>query len=380
MSNAAVAVHNGTTPEPTVDFILEGVITAVAPIHVSSPDLQNRPDQQGVTRIPRMSAGGVVQMPAWKGETLKGNFRAHAVKLAIEIMRQRTGQNTLPFDLESFYRLDLGGVMVAGKKKPYDIILIEATCRRNPVASLFGGAEPYWMASKIEFGHAYARELDAAGTIVGGARSDKMLRDPALLAQFSEKDQQAWLSYADVNAQMSVKKKGIKGLEGELKKLRRQEKTETVLAQIAELERQIREGKDEVKETKSGEIVGETITRPLDGKNAIVPGAQLDQKMRANRISLREFGFFLKTLEMMSDRPRIGGHSGRGFGEFKAEWNLRARIRDANNRLAPFVEVGAVKLSETSLELPNHEIVVRALAAFDELCKDEAIDFGYDVA
>jgi hypothetical protein len=379
MSNAAtsdlVAIHNGVVPEPTVDFIMEGVITAVAPIHITSPDTHK--DYQGVIRIPRMTAGGVVSLPAFKGETLKGNFRSHAVQLAIEVMRQRAGNSRLPLDLAWFYRLDLGGVKGSEKQKAEDTLLIEATCRRNPVVSLYGGAEPFWVGGKIEFGHAVARDPDAAGTIVGGARSDKMLRDPSLLAQFSEADQQAWLSYADVNAKMSVKKKGIKGLEDDLKKLRRQEKTESVLAQIAELEGQIKAEKGEVKEAKAGELLGETANRPLPGKNAVLPGAELDQKIRANRISLREFGYFLKTLELLSDRPRIGGHSGRGYGEFRAEWNLRARVRDADNRLPSFAEAGTIRLAETSLELPDNDIVRRALEAFDDLVKDPSVDFGY---
>jgi hypothetical protein len=137
--------------------------------------------------------------------------------------------------------------------------------------------------------------------------------------------------------------------------------------------------KTQIKDTKSEQLVGETIARPLDAKNGIMPGATLTQKIRGNRLSLKDFGFFLKTLELMSDCPRIGGHTGRGFGEFAAEWRLRARINGPIGRV-PFVDIGTVKLAETDFTLPNHDIVAKALAAFEEMIADPAVDFDFAVA
>ncbi|WP_456717730.1 MULTISPECIES: hypothetical protein [unclassified Bradyrhizobium] len=313
-----------------------------------------------------------------KGETFKGNVRAHSVLLAIAILRERTMSTAMPFDPKAFYRLDIGGVKGSGKQSPDDILLIQATRRRNPISALFGMAEPYWIGGNVEFGHALANDERAAGQVPGGARADKLQRDPALLAQFSEEDQQGWLSYAHVNSQMSAKKKDVKGLEDELKKLRRQEKTEAVLAQIASLTSRIETMKKEVKDTKAGEIVDETISRPLDAKNGILPGAELQQKLRGNRLTLQEFGFFLKTLELLSDRPRIGGHTGRGFGEFKAEWQLRLRLSDGIVR-PTWITAGEVKLSETNFVLPEHEVISKAQAAFEALRTDPKVDFGYAV-
>lgn len=360
---------------PTVDFILEGAITAVDPIHVSSPDYQKRPDQQGVTVIPTMRSGQLVMLPGVKGETLKGNIRAHATRLAIDIMRARTGSAVMPFGLNDFYRLDIGGVKGSDKQKPEDIVLLTQTRVRNPIVAIFGGAEPYWAPGLVEFGHAVADDESAAGEIVGGARFDKMLRDPSLLAEFSEEDQQGWLSYSDVNSAMSKVKKDIKQLEDELKKKRR-DRTETGLAEAAALKARIDEMKAEVKQTKSEEMVGETITRPLPSKNAILPGAVLTQKMRGNRLSVAQFGFFLKTLELLSDRPRIGGHTGRGFGTFSAEWRMRARINSGIGR-APWQDLGAVTLRETEFTIPDHDIVRQAMVAFEDMAKDPAVDFGY---
>jgi hypothetical protein len=360
---------------PTVDFVMEGAIKAVGPIHVTSADA--RENQKGVITISRQVSGQAVSFPIIKGETIKGALRECATELAIELLRIRAGTDEQPLDLARYYNLKIGGVKGSEKQKPEDTLLLKATIERNPIAQIFGNAAPYWIPGAVSFGMAYAQQPDAIAEILGGARRDKMLADPSYLSEFSEEDQQAWLSYSDTNKAMSAVRNEIKALEQQRKSLHRApERTQSVQDEIKRLNDQIDDKKKLVKDTKGEEFVGETISRPLPVKRAIAPGAVLDHKMRGNALTLPAFGFFLKTLEKWADNPRIGGHESRGFGEISAEWSLRARINEGVAR-GTWVDAGTIALKDAQFTLPNDAMVSRAIEAFSKLAADTAVDFDY---
>lgn len=362
----------------TYDVRFDGVITALTMIHLTSPSVKSK-EEKGVILIPVMERGTMLLKAGIHGETLRGGLRRASEKLAERILADRTGSDENPFDMKQYYRLTIGGVKGNEAQRADDVFMLDATFKRNPIAKLFGGAEPYWMAGAFGIGIAVAQQSDAQQTLKDGTRKDDLTSNPELLASFSVADQELWLSYSETTKDNSIKKKEIKALGNAIRALKKPKNGAPIdNEKIAELQKELAElnALVEDKAKTPSKLSTNTIGRPLPGVNCIVAGSELDHHMRVRGVTAQQLGFLLETIRLWAEEFTIGGKDNTCYGQFKAEYVVKVRER---KRIVPgpWTQIGTMQLSEDEVNFPEHPVIETAFAGFEDLSADASVDFGY---
>jgi CRISPR/Cas system CSM-associated protein Csm3 (group 7 of RAMP superfamily) len=240
----------------------------------------------------------------------------------------------------------------------------------NPMISIFGR---WGLAGKLGVGSAYTSRTDDVGMIHGGARTVLFERSPELLDDLSTGDVDRFYAFMEAQSLTSVDVGEIKKERmAQLKQLKTatNEQKEQINKEIKKLDAQIAERKDSETEAV------ESLRRPLDGVEAILPGVDLKHRMSLNNASMVELGLFLITLAKFARNPQLGGHVNHNFGKVAAEWDIKAFMNDSD-----FMQktIGKVVINEDGFAIEGDELkqeLFDALAQWDAAVKSDKLDFG----
>lgn len=306
----------------TQTLVFKGVVTAVSPLTVTRPDDSfYRGDT--VTRLPRAGAKRHETPIYFPASTLSGTLRRASRDLVREAVIGNTG-NEKPFSLDTHYMLTQGvdtTNLIKNEKTSGYIHKEKGLREANPLLSLYGR---WKLAGHLSLGDLIPlKNNDETLFIHGaGARTDDFSTDSAQ-AQFLSPEDLVRLDKI-LNDDLASQK-DVAGLKDQVKELNKSmkgltaEKRKNINETINAINLEI----DEVKATKSGSE--ESIQRPLDGYEAIVPGTEMSHKMVIGNGSELEIGLFLETLQRFSENPYLGAKFRNGCGEVKAEWDVLMR-------------------------------------------------------
>lgn len=349
----------------TQTLVFEGRVTAVSPLAVTRPDDALHMNDK-VGRLPRAGAKKLNTPVYFPGSSLSGKLRRACRDIAREATISAT-DNDKPFSLDVHYMLTQGVDTTNSVKneKSDGVITRERGLREtNPLLSLFGR----WKLP----GHLSIGDLIPEGgndtvlfTHGAGVRTDDFARDPGQ-ASFLNPDDTARLKKILVDDLLS--QKDVAELNEEKKNLTKLIRTAGP-EDKAEYSERVAELDSEMKAIKSAKAGSEeSIQRPLDGYEAIVPGTQLKHKMILANANALEIGLFLDTLLRFSEMPFVGSHFRNGCGEISATWDVKMRRPGTMSAEV----VGTIALSHNEFEVVDHSPEKLIESAFEAWTKAKA--------
>lgn len=347
-----------------------GLTTAVSALATSRPgdNFFSSKGSKTLPRLPRLGAKTEDTPVFYPGTQLRHLIREAFLSISIKANRGK------PIPLESHFML-IQGVPIGrlarelNNEKMEGVIEREDGLRRvNPLISLGGfwkfagtlGVDdwlPLYEGEKpIHYVHSKMRSMPHQ-------------RNPELVSELTETDVERlkWIMVEDGNiarqaSELDSQVKALKKIYREASKAEKQR----LGSEISVLE----ERKKELKEGKQGST--ETLMRPVEGYEAIVPGTEFTSGMNIDRCSELELGFVLYALREIAKKPFVGAHFADAKGEFKLDWKVSTW---GKNRPAPEV-LGIVKLGLLHFEIID-ENDERSLTSALSLA-EEAIKFPRD--
>lgn len=344
-----------------MDIRLEGTITAKTAISVSRADVNDR--DKGVVLQRIMEAGSATKRPVIAGETIKGALRAAANRAVMARLGRRYDR------IQPMFRNMIGGVKGRAKQDPVDILKVRALRSANPIVSLFGLAEPMWLAAHLQVQWAIPRVDDCIVEIGAAARRDPIQVNPDMLDDLPPEEQAKYFAYQGTTKEVSEIRGRRTAIKREIAKIRSKDVKEPGdAAQIEALSREDAGLDAQIGALRSGQEVGETVGRPLGTRKAIGSGTVMDHALIlcGREISDIEVGLLLATLEEMSEECRLGGGRAGGHGVFEASYDIR--VRDTKGQ--PWEAPGRLTLKPFEFDVPAHPLLDRARAAFDAAMAD----------
>ncbi len=130
----------------------------------------------------------------------------------------------------------------------------------------------------------------------------------------------------------------------------------------------------DVKGSKEGAT--ETLERPLEGYEAIIPGTVMRSGLDIARASELDLGFILYALRHISQHPYVGAHYADGKGEFALDW----QVRTWGEALKAPITLGRVKVALLEFEIipeGDNETLNNALKLADAAFANPA-EYGLD--
>ncbi|ACS43467.1 MULTISPECIES: RAMP superfamily CRISPR-associated protein [Methylorubrum] len=352
-----------------MDIRLEGTITATSAISVSRADARDR--DKGVVMQRIMEAGTATFRPVIAGETIKGALRAAANRAVLARLGTRYDR-ILPL-----YRNMIGGIKGRAKQEPIDILKIRGLRSANPIASLFGLAEPMWIQGHLQVQWAIPRTDDCIAEIGAGARRDPATVDPTAFDALEPSEQTKYFAYQGTTREVSEIRGRRTAIKREIAKIRSKDVAEPGdAARIEQLAMEDKVLDVQIGTLRSDQDIAETVGRPLGTRKAIAAGTVMDHALilTGDDVSDVEVGLLLATLEEMSEECRIGGGRSAGHGFFEADYDVKIRDRKG----APWHSPGRLKLGAFKLEIPSDPLLERARRAFEQALSDPAAN-GIDV-
>lgn len=297
----------------TVRF--EGHLRALTPLATSPPNTP--PAAHGgrpPTPLPRMTAtlanGETAEVPYFPGGGLRGTLRRRAVSVIADALSETAGKP--PFDIDTYYYLALGGVKGSEGESKADIHAAEQRRRQNPLIALFGAGAP-WDRSRLLVGSAVPT-VPLEPLIVRGARRDDFSVDSNAQRWVSEEERARWLEMARNNAERSRKRLRVAAIDQRLPSAEQDD----ALRLTQERERLERE----IEEHTRLSFSAVSVSRPLDGYEAIPPGTMLSHAMTLRQVTMTEIGLTVAALRRWALDPHIGAHIAQDCGLTEGRWSV----------------------------------------------------------
>ena len=336
-------------------FRFKGTITSVTGLTVTRPDdTFASPTGSPIRlsrkagRLPRMGPM-IEQSPCYFPATsLRGAIRRAGRNLVRRAVIQNTGEQT-PWSVDTHYMLTQG-VDTTNKtlaEKTSGAIGVEKPLREeNPLLSLFGR---WKLPGHLGIDNAIPENTDCLYVEGRGARSNDFNRDPdqiqfldadeaTRLKRMLEQDALAAEETGDLDDQIKVLKKDVRGLDDDDEKKEIQE-------QIKALEAL----KKAVKLAKDGSQ--ESIQRPIEGFEAIQPGTRMQHRMLLQNATDLELGLFLACLREFSRNPYVGGHRALNCGEIQGHWSVQCWPEDSEEPQT----LGTVTVSADGFQITDED-------------------------
>lgn len=339
-----------------MDIRLEGTITARTAITVSRADARDR--DKGVVMQRIMEAGTATFRPVIAGETIKGALRA-AANRAVLARLDTHYDRILPL-----YRNMIGGIKGRAKQDPVDILKVRGLRSANPIASLFGLAEPMWIQGHLQIQWAIPRTDDCITEIGPGARRDPAAVDPAFFDALAPDEQAKYFAYQGTTKEVSELRGRRTAIKREIAKIRSKDVAEPGdPLRIEALGREDKAIDVQIASLRSGQDIAETVGRPLDTRKAIAAGTVMDHAifLSGREVSDIEVGLLLATLEELTEENRIGGGRSAGHGWFAADYEVNVRERKGE----PWRSPGRLGMGAFKFEVPSDPLLERARDAFE---------------
>lgn len=344
-----------------MDIRLEGTITAKTAISVSRADVSDR--DKGVVLQRIIEAGSATKRPVIAGETIKGALRAAANRAVMGRLGRRYDR------IQPMFRNMIGGVKGRAKQEPVDIIKVRALRSANPIASLFGLAEPMWLAAHLQVQWAIPRVDDCVVEIGPGARRDPIQVSPDMLDDLLADEQAKYFAYQGTTKEVSELRGRRTAIKREIAKIRSKDVKEPGDSDRIEALAREDAGLDaQIGALRADQEVGETAGRPLPARKAIASGTVMDHSLVlvGREISDVEVGLLLATLQEMAEECRLGGGRAAGHGVFEASYDIRVR----ESKTDPWSSAGRLTLKSFEFDVPAHPLLDRARNAFEAAMAD----------
>lgn len=324
-------------------------------------------------RLPRLGPLREDAQAYFPATSIRGALRRAGRNYLRRQVAKQTG-NPTPWSVDTHYMLTQGvdtTNKVGDDKKPGTIDEEEALRSENPFLSLFGR---WQLPGHVGIDNAIPHSADCVYVEGRGARSNDFVRSPEQV-QFLSEDELERLKGVLEDDQLAAKETGdideeIKALKVELRKLNDADEKQEVQEQIKAKEAL----KKDVKAAKKGS--SESIQRPIEGFEAIVPGTAMTHRMMLQNANDMELGLFLATLREFARSPYVGGHRALHCGEVSGQWIVKTWPED---QPAP-VNLGTVKVSSDGFEIsdePVSETLSKALKTWDEAASNLS-ESGFD--
>jgi hypothetical protein len=336
-------------------LLLDGTITAVAPIAIILPGSEDKQTPAGAPRK-RMLRNGLIEETVYvPPSSLRGRLR-HL--LTHELMRMQNAHDQRRFTPEDYIDTALGGVKdrkAAGDdERRVDLKAIRELRERNPVVSLFGSMVGQ-IAGRLMVGDMTPVEPVPASPTGRSVRANPFVRNQAVIGlldpdQFGAfvrlNDDRLAANRAEDKAQVLKRQLGARKRAGA-----ETAEIATIEAEMKEFDRQAKEGFE-----KAGGAVN--IQQLLDGYDVIPEGTVMTNRIRLIEGTEIEMVLTLLALDLLARRPLIGGHTAHGCGEITGAW--QARIHDGETLQA----AGTLRLEPfAGLQLENASPALAAMHA-----------------
>lgn len=320
-----------------------GYVDTLEPMTISVKDAA-----QGAVghRLPRNGSTKDAE-PYIHAPTVRGKLRHAAHKMVLRAVKKKNnGVN--PLTLADFFML-AQGVDINNSLNTKSDGITDFGCDirdANPVISAFGR---WGLESRFCPGGLFLTDKTAFGMYGGGSRGIMFERDPSLMDELNQEDQDRLF---DILKEQTDAAGDIGKINSEIDKLTRQLRTvakdekAAINEKIVQLKNDISARKDE----KSGPR--ETIRRPIDAFEAIAANTRLSNRMSLNSATPQELGLILLTLREVARNPQMGGHKAYNFGKFKASWTVTHWPEDSDNP----IEIGSVSFDETGFNVTGEEL------------------------
>lgn len=330
---------------PSQTYVLNGTITAEAPLATCGPELSRTKGKGDPTPIPMImnGQGKFMYMPA-------AGFRSVLRGCATQLVREALVARNMPLlSLTDAQLLRVGGIKQAGAEAAMDTIEYQEMIRKNPVLGLFGASTP-WVTGKASVGHAICQQPigdDFGPMVVDGVRTDILRRDPAMVDFLTPDSMDEYRTAID-------KVKAYGKIKANIKDLERAAAQSKDTAERKKL-------RDQVAALKKASLADAVVSAqmPLTGYSAIPVGAVLENKIRLLNASSIELGCFLAAMERFALKPILGAHSAHGAGEVSGSWTVaisgQGQIGTVN--LLPYEKLEVI-------EAAGGHVLTKALADF----------------
>ena len=356
-------------------YKLTGSITAQSHLAVTRPNdaFVSENGNKTTQRLPRMGAKNEKSSVYFPAASLRGAIRRATYHVVRRAESLRTGQEK-PFSLETHYMLTQG-VDVTNKtvdEKIAGLVSNEGELRAaNPFLSLFGR---WRLPAHVGIGNGIPSEKDVVFMEGKGARCNDFLRSPEEICTLNEKD------IKRLNKMLledGIVSGATKEIDNEIRQLKKQRRESNDEAEITQLNAALKEREKTRKETKAAKSGSrESIQRPLDGYEAIIPGTVLDHKMILQNVDETELGLYLAGLREFARKPYVGGHHAHGAGEISGTWTVTTWPYDTDEPIT----IGKVILSSAGFNIVDAKdtaILSQALIHWQKVSQDSKSPFDF---
>lgn len=338
----------------TNTYNFTGNLVAVSQLATCGPALsaeRKKAGKNAPTPIPtyHTEKGRVMYMP---GAGFRSKLRGAATAIILEATQARGAKK---FSLLDAQLNRVGGIKQGGSEPAIDTREYLKMISANPILGIFGASTP-WVKGKAMIGHLSCKNPNLDPMVIDGVRADIIRRDPAIVQYL---DDNAQAEYDSNTARMKIYS-ALKAQVKELKQLEfkvKGEEKKAIAAQIKAIEKRVKD--DDLKEV--------SAQLPLDGYEAIPPGAELEQSIRLVGVSQIELGCFLAALQRFAENPVIGAHGAHGAGVIGGSWAVSKTREGA---------MGTVSIEPfAGLEMVNTEMQEAVQAFYDFIATDDCIPF-----
>jgi hypothetical protein len=289
----------------------EGHLEAEAPLYVTYFGSEGR--------LPRTPHGEVfLNAGTFRGPLRKAGMKA----LRRTIARMRGIEESEVFDRAAMYMLGEGMDITRGvnnESADLDPMGELALRRLNPYLSLFGR----WKLSSMLNVSELRTPIENLITAGQGVRHDLFERDAEEIQYLSEDEREGLMreirSFQDSTAEVDRLRTEIREAKRAWRAAESDAEKKAAGERINELEAAVKAAKT------AREGSEESIRHPIDGVEAIAPGARLGSRLTL--VNGREvyLSLLLHSLAQFSTRPYLGAMQAKGFGEVSGEWTVMHR-------------------------------------------------------
>lgn len=290
----------------TSNYLMVGDLLAESQLATCGPSLAK--DKKAPTPIPRYvtANGSIMYMP---GAGLRSKLRGALTALTLEALEKRGARR---FGLKDAQFNRVGGIKQGGSESAKGALERLAMVRANPVLGLFGASTP-WVKGAAMVGHVSCRSATLSAMHVEGVRSDIFRREPGLM-EFLNDD-----AVAEYNAQ-TERTKAYSLLKKEMEALTKVAKSRD--KSITADERSAASARLKVLDEEAKKSKTVAAQQPLQGYEAIPPGAHLDNKISLVGATEIELGAMVAAMARFAEAPVLGAHSAHGAGVISGTWQV----------------------------------------------------------
>jgi len=296
-------------------IVINATLTTVGPLSIAMPVAEGQMGNK-FNNFPIMTRGiddeGNKQQTGYlPSTTLRGFFRRSIVTDQMRVAAESGNHYTL----QKAYSDLIGQDASSESKDDIDLIKLRQLRDENSVIDLFGCG--LGVKSRLLVSH-FMPDHNVLPETMTGCRKD--LEDTeGVLELISDSDREVYLGRSGANGKRSAAASVIKSLEGKIRKAKKANEKEDVLAN---LETALKAAQDVVDRFKDDMGSMTNSSRTLLSYTAFPAGIELKGRLIVERFRERDLPMIELALNELSNRPILGAQSARGCGEVEGVFEV----------------------------------------------------------